>query len=794
MLLHILQKDLKRKRTMNVILFLFIVLASTFLAASVNNMVTLAGALDYYMDKAKVPDYMALALGESGETPVDGFLQNCSYVTEYEALDMYLLTDETVEIVHCAKDADRHSYERGATLMLGAVPEHFTGVFDSKDVPLSLNPGEIALPRQQAELNGLAVGDTLRIKGPDVTMEFTIAQIMKDAVFGSSMISVKRLFISEADYQELMGDSPRYHAMFYAVNCTDSKELQKELKRQNIEIMSGLEKSVIKMCYFFNLLMAGLLVVVGLCLILVSFLLLRFTIVFTLQEDYKEIGIMKAVGLRDGRIKGIYLLKYFALTLAGSAIGFLISIPFGNVLLKQVMQDLVMPPTENLLFLNLFCVVCVVLLVVLFCYGCTGKIRKFTAVEAIRNGSSAERYHAGGKLRFHRKKRMPASIYLACNDVTGHLKRYAVLAAIFCIGTMEVLLPLTALHTLQNENIVRMFSVQPCSLYMNTGNVEKYLVETDDALLRADIRDFEEELAENGIASRVWIELWYSLPCYGADKEMQALNMTYTMQQIGKEEDDYDVLEGSVPIWENEVMVTEKTAEDLGVSIGDYVHYQFPEGEKEFIVTGIYQSMMSMGYGLRVSRKAQMPYQTIGGTLAFQIQAEGEWKEEELAARVAEIFPGYQISTTREWAGDMVGIMDEMAALQKFITVMVLLINGLITVLMVKTFIARERGEIAMLKSIGFADRTIRAWQSFRILFVLFSAIVLGTVLSEILDSATIGTVFSVMGATSIQLVKKPLETYLLYPLLMLAVTGVSAYLCAAGVKKVDVREINTIE
>lgn len=693
MLLHILQKDLKRKRTMNAILFLFIILASTFLAASVNNMVTITGALDYYMDAAKVPDYIVLALGESAETPVDGFLQNCSYVTEYEALDMYMLTDDAIEIIHCAEDADRHSYEKGATVMLGAVPENFIRIFDSGNAPLSLKPGEIAIPNEQAELNGLAVGDTLRINGPDKTMEFTIAKIIKDAVFGSPMISTKRLFISEADYRGLMGDSSRYHTMLYAVNCTDSKGLQKELKQQKIEIM---------------------------------------------------------------------------VALVGSAVGFLISIPFGKALLMQVMQDFVTPPLENLLLLNLFCVVCVVLLVVLFCYGCTGEVRKFTAVETIRNGSSAERYHAGGKIRFHRKKRMPASIYLACNDVTGHMKRYAVLAAIFCIGTMEILLLLTALHTLQDESIIRTFGVQPCSLYMDTGTVENYLVETDDTLLRTDIRTFEEKLAENGIESQVWIELWYSYSCYGADTDMQALSTTYTMQQIGKEEDDYDVLEGSVPILENEVMVTEKTAADLGVSIGDCVHYQFPDGEKEFIVTGIYQSMMNMGYGLRVSRKAQLPYRAIGGALAFQIQVQGEWKEEELVARVAEIFPDYEISTAKEWTGNMVGVMDEMAALQKFVTLMVLLINGLITVLMVKMLITRERGEIAMLKSIGFADRTIRAWQSFRILLVLFLAIVLGAILTGLLDSVVIGSIFSVMGA--------------------------SAYLCAAEVKKVDVREINTIE
>lgn len=99
MLLRILRKDLRRKRTMNIILLLFILLAATFLAASVNNMVTITGALDFYMDVAKVPDCIAIVLKEEGEMPCDGFLQSSPYVTEYEAQDMYMVADDEIEII-----------------------------------------------------------------------------------------------------------------------------------------------------------------------------------------------------------------------------------------------------------------------------------------------------------------------------------------------------------------------------------------------------------------------------------------------------------------------------------------------------------------------------------------------------------------------------------------------------------------------------------------------------------------------------------------------------------------------
>lgn len=57
MYLHILKRDLKRKRTMNIILLIFVILAATFIAGSANNMITVSRAIDDYFARAGVPDY-----------------------------------------------------------------------------------------------------------------------------------------------------------------------------------------------------------------------------------------------------------------------------------------------------------------------------------------------------------------------------------------------------------------------------------------------------------------------------------------------------------------------------------------------------------------------------------------------------------------------------------------------------------------------------------------------------------------------------------------------------------------
>lgn len=56
MFLRILKKDLKRKKTMNIILLLFVILCSMFAAAAVNNIIAVTGGIEHYFDVADVPD------------------------------------------------------------------------------------------------------------------------------------------------------------------------------------------------------------------------------------------------------------------------------------------------------------------------------------------------------------------------------------------------------------------------------------------------------------------------------------------------------------------------------------------------------------------------------------------------------------------------------------------------------------------------------------------------------------------------------------------------------------------
>lgn len=790
MFFRILKRDLKRKKTVNVILLLFIILASMFLASSVNNLVTVNGAVEHFIEISKVPDYFTLSVSENDV--IGEYLKQNEAVKDYEILNTFNLMNEQITITDCAQEPGKSKYERTNTLCIESVPENYMKVYDADDNILKLEEGEIAFSKAEAEANGLHEGDRVKIKIGEVEQEFEISAIVKDVVFGSQMMGFKRLFITQRDFEKYEQQEHLVYAKIYCIDYQDEEKFKDGWNKQNFNIMTNVEKETIKMCYIMDMLVAAILIVVSICLILIAFLVLRFTIVFTLQEDYKEIGIMKAIGMRDIGIRSVYLIKYLAISIAGSAIGLILSFPFGNMLLKQTIVNIVVDHAGSNIMIHLLSAVVIIAIVLAFCYHSTGQLKKHSAMDAIRNGSNGERYKVKNRLKLGKRKQMRPDLYMALNDILCGFKRFSILGITFCIGTMLILLPLSAVNTLKSDDIVNLFSLSPSDAYIDNGRMDLYVAEHSKNMLLEDMENMKKELEKHGIEGYVGTEVGYIVPCHAGNEE--ELFSYYTLQPEGSWKREYTLLEGREPVSENEIAITDLTAEEMGVDIGDSVYFQQESGTKEYIITGTYQSMMNMGKGFRVSDKAQIEYDFIAGIICMQVEIPSMESEEALL-KLKEIFPEYKIQLTGEFINSMIGgVMEQLDTMMVFIVGIVLVINSLITILMMKILMTKERGDIALLKSMGFKQSAIKGWQIKRIMIVLAAAIAAGTILSNLSAPFIIGPIFAMMGANKIDLVVNPLEAYLIYPLLLFCVTSMAAAICAGDIKKVDLREVNDIE
>ncbi len=148
-----------------------------------------------------------------------------------------------------------------------------------------------------------------------------------------------------------------------------------------------------------------------------------------------------------------------------------------------------------------------------------------------------------------------------------------------------------------------------------------------------------------------------------------------------------------------------------------------------------------------------------------------------------------------EYISYMIGdVAGQLQGVKSLILGIILCINILVALLMVKSFITREKGEIAILKAIGFPDASLVAWQSLRIGIVLCVSIFLGSLVSNPLSKLTIEPIFQMMGAYSIEFEIVPLEVYVAYPLTVLLATVLAAALGATQLTKISAAETSNIE
>ena len=141
--------------------------------------------------------------------------------------------------------------------------------------------------------------------------------------------------------------------------------------------------------------------------------------------------------------------------------------------------------------------------------------------------------------------------------------------------------------------------------------------------------------------------------------------------------------------------------------------------------------------------------------------------------------------------GNVAGQLDSMKTL---ILTIILGINILVAVLMVKSFITKEKRELALLKAIGFKNNALILIQTLRIGFVLLISVIIGTLISSPLSSLIITPIFHMMGAQSIEYDIRAVEVYAVFPLLMLAATACAAFLSAQGLRNISSSEISGIE
>ncbi len=782
MYLRILKKDLKRKRTMNAIVLIFIVLATMFIASSANNMLTVATALDEYFEMAEVPDYWYATPYKEEADRFSDFVKENGYG---------LSTVELIQIDPRDILVDGKCFEYSNSVVLSRT--YGSKVFDKEEKEIvQVKDGEIYIPAEifSSEKYNVREGTVIEITFGEEKKSFVLKNSTKDALFGSSMIGMTRFLISDRDFAffDREGQTKFISLAVYS----DDPDYMKKSSDLNFRTIMNVDRGGIKMMYIMDMLIAAVVLVVSLCLILISMVILRFTIHFTLSEEFREIGVMKAIGIPDFKIRGLYIVKYLAISTLGAGVGLGFSIPFGRLLIGSVSKNIILSG-ENKFYINILCAVATAGIVVLFCYFCTRKIRKFSPIDAVRSGQSGERFHKKSVVRLSQIHLTPV-VFMAVNDILSGIKKYSSMVLIFTLGLLLILIPVNTINTLKSDGLMTLFNMADCDLVISQELLFSASGENKE-MIDEQLEKVREVFQENKIEAEVFQEIMFRLNISYKGKKSSSLAF---LGVGGISADRYTYLEGTPPRGEGEVALSYITADHIGATIGDTVEIDFGEQTRKFMVTAINQSMNNLGEGIRFYEGEKIDFDLAAGSFAIQILYKDNPDKKTIQERKDLLKQEYRdtdVFSAGEYISYMIGdVAGQLEGVKSLILGIILCINILVALLMIKSFITKEKGEIAMLKAVGFSNTSLVTWQSLRIGIVLSVSILLGILVCSPLSKLTVQPIFRMMGAYSIEFEIVPLEVYVLYPLTVLFATVLAAVLGATQLRKISAAETSNIE
>lgn len=788
---NILKKDLKRKKAMNAILLVFVILATMFVSSSVNNILSVTTALDGYLDLANAPDYMGMTMDKAASIDVDSILESSETIDSYSKETVLFMTPDNVVF------EGKNNTGIGGSLMLQSDRDMSMNYFLSDNGVLqTVEPGKMYVSVGLAEKIGLDRGDKIIVKIGDMTREFTLAGTIKDAVFGASVTSAYRFVISGADMDSITANeqTSMLGGKLYFIHTSDLEATKEELAEVIKTFRFDATREDMKFFYILDMIVTGLLLVVSVILIAVAFVVLRFTIGFTLAEEFREIGVMKAIGIPNMKIRGLYLVKYAAISVIGSAIGLLLSFPFGKLLISATSTSIIMD-TENPFFINFICAWLVVGVTLLFCYGCTGKVKKMTPIDAIRNGQTGERFRKKSLMNLS-KSRLSTSSFLALNDIVSSPKRFGIVTLTFVLCLTLVLMLSTTVYTMKGGSMYSAFGYSEFHVAMSEASgMEQYMIDGGREKVEEDLAAMEEYLAENGMDATCTRNMMLSTPVSYGDKEINL----YLNQYIGETLDRFEYTAGTAPQNTNEIAITKLSANKLGVEIGDTVTIKTVEGDKEYIVTAFYQSMQDQGNGIRIHQDETINYVQAIGCSGVMIRFNDNPTAKEVDRRIEklkELYPDVKsIQPCAEILADMLTVVPAMEAVKLLVTILTVILTALVTLLMERSFIAKERGEIALLKAIGTRNSKIYAYHVLRFTFVGVIAVIVSELIAMPMTKLCFNPIFKMMGLElGVTYLINPMEMYLFLPCIVLGTTALSAFFTALYTRKIKSSDTANIE
>lgn len=792
----ILKKDFLRKKSITVVVFVFMFLSAWLVAGGANLIVELSSALNGLFATAHVPHFIQTHAGDIDQAEIDRWSADNNLVAAQQTMETLTIDGASLYL------GDSPTAETESVMDISFVRQNadFDFLLDQQNRVIQVDPGEIAVPIYFMQGKQLKIGESIRIHNsvsdPPFAMDFTIVASVRDALMNPAIIHSKRFVVNTTDYAALTEHFPdkEYLIEFLLTDAGQVDEFSAAYLASSLPKKGeALDQTVFKL---FNALtdgiVAGVVIVLSLLLMIIAILCLRFTMLATIEEDFREIGVMKAIGIDQSDIKRIYLSKYIAMGALAALLGYGASLVSHQYLAANILLYIGRAPKSLLQYaIPAIAAAGIALTVMLACLLILRRVNRISAVAALRSGGAGTAVKNIKFLRLGQSHVPDINILLGLRDVVQRFRMFGLLCFVFFFCACIVIIPIHFLTTMTSPTFISYMGIGQSDIRIDLRQSEE-IVDRYERMIETIANDPDVERFAPMVTSQFEVVL--------SNGDPEAINAEeINTESINIETGDFtmfplDYLEGAAPEHEGEIALSLLKAQDMDKGIGDTVTLLVNGQEQPLTVSGIYQDVTHGGRTAKAVLPPSLPLDPANALwYIINLDLTAPDKIPEKVQEFSTAFAPARVTDIEGYLGQTLGnTIGQLEMVTLIAIVAGLLVSVLMTALFLKMLIARDGSQIAIMKSLGFSLRHIRVQYLTKTLSLLAIGIVLGTLFANTAGQRLVSLLWSFMGAAQISFVIDPLQAYLLLPLILLLTIAVTTLFSITGIKETSIIQMIT--
>ncbi len=686
----------------------------------------------------------------------------------------------------------------------------------------------------------LHVKDSLKVKEGDILpiidgskkFRFTVAGFYESGIFNDA-----KFIVTESDYSVLKNVFQRCTDIAFSLK--DDGEIDDVCEKWSAAgAEMGLDTEVYGETRYseseseFNieiLYVLKITEVMAIIILIAIIVMIGFRVISDIMEQIVQIGVLEALGYRSGEIALSYAAEYFLIAVAGCIAGTPLGIGIFYVLIRISENMKGYPVSHSVALLPMAIIFAgIILLVSLLALFKARSVRKYPPVTSFRKGIQD---HHFGKSHFPlRNIGNNVHIRLALKNFASHMRQNIALTLVMGVTVTAVVLSFI-LYSFLGEGMNVVYSMAGFEM----SDVEVSVMPETDA------DEFCKELEELPEIRKVLpTNEMGSIMIKEYEKNIELSVNTYKDYSMTE---NIHPIAGRFPEHENEVMITKTVSSFNHVSVGDTLRLEYNSVRSDYLITGIVTALVNSNsvYMTEDGMKRIYPmYQPdsfliygsegvstekikeiIDGRFGKSVENLGgtdissqESYEERIRAKADKVISAMldQTDTTHvEYSirfGDTVingnssdikiksflelpellsAYMEKLCNTVSVTTRLFMVISAVVVMMilaiLMSSEINRDRRELGIMKSMGYTSKELMFQLAFQIMPAVFTAVVMGTVLSVLGVKLLIGMV----GYVPINI-----PAVLILDILVLTFCFGCAYISAGKIRKISVYELMT--